>query len=350
VPLRIMPKNKSSKKKSSPAKRVKKTDSKQSVARVYVRGLQADTTTDALKTYAGKEATWVRWLKHQNGKFTGCAFVDFSSQKAAKNFVKKNGEEFEGRELLIKAAETSKEYGGTPQIKTFDIAVSGFPEDDEDKLKEFAGAGVKRVHFMKNRDDDFNGLAFASFGSAKDADNFMKKSGKEFEGSEITLRFGSRNTPSAYVSGFPEGTSEKDVKNFVGNKKAVDAVRFAGKDDAYCFVDFNSIAACNKFLKKNGSDLKGETVTISLSRGQNMAENRKLFIGQLPDKYPVEELRDYLKQSGNVKWLKCLWKKNIAFVTFSTPEEAQACQKNHKEEFNGNKLMIVPAKQIQRKQ
>lgn len=307
---------------------------------MYVGGLPSTVTVDGLKEYAGRDVTYVRWLNHQNGEFKGAAFVDFKSKQGAKKFIAKHGKEYEGSKLKIKEASLSPEKK-KPGLRRFTIHVAGFPEADEDLLKEFIGEDVKvgKIKFLTNGSDEFNGVAFVNFKSANDADAFMEKDGDECDGNVISLNFSKLNYPSAYVKKEGHTFTKTAVKKLVGNDDAVDAVRtFDGQD--FCFVDFNSIAACNAFLAKDGK--KGFKVSLSTSNNDSSKDD-SVFIGGLPDmrkKGTGKKLRDFMGKYGEIKYLKIISDGGYAFCTYSSVEEAEDCKSNTGAKFLGQNLQF----------
>jgi hypothetical protein len=212
-------------------------------------------------------------------------------------------------------------------------------------LREFIGGDVdvKKIKFLTGRGGAFNGLCIAQFTSAKDADDFMKKNGETFKGNEIKLFYAHENRPGAYVKGYPEGFTEEQMRQFVGAKKSVSAIRFV-KDGEVCFVDFKTIIACNRFLQKNDTTVEGETVTVRLADGVDRSKTASVFVGNLPDmraKGTGTKLRAFLEKFGTIKRLKIVSANSIAFVSFSSGEEAAKCKASNGSEFLGKPLVLT---------
>jgi len=232
-----------------------------------------------------------------------------------------------------------------PQITHFSAYVGGFPNAEKKDLLKFVGDyKLKGSRFLKKK----KGVAFVNFSSAEDVDAFVKKNGSSFQGSEILVKYAQTNLPSCHVSGYPDDFTEAQMKQFVGAKKKIAAIRFLGEDNAYAFVDFKTIVSCNQFLKKNGTKFSGETITIKLARGGDRSASASVFIGNLPDSVSEKALKKFL--GGDIEVCRIVEDKNIAFVAFASVEDATKAKAKNGSKFKGKEILITTKNRKQRKQ
>ena len=121
-----------------------------------------------------------------------------------------------------------------------------------------------------------------------------------------------------------------------------------GKARGICFVDFNSKAAAEKGLKKDGQKMQGREVKVVLSAGQDRgsAKNvgpqpegcRTLFVKNLDYKYEPKELRKALGKK-HVKEVRPFLdretgeQKGMAYVEFNDEAAAAEGMKHNGELF-----------------
>lgn len=214
-------------------------------------GNVTDANDDQLKKFIKKKVGKISWVT-QDEEFRGYGFVQFDTINGADQFVKKNGQKFQGEPVRISYATG---YAPTAYVKVEDQTLTVAA------LEEFVDNSNSTIRLMK--DGEF---AFVDFNTLKELNKFMAKKGEDLCSGEAILRLAKGKQPSqiacCYIAGFPEGTTDTKIRKFAG--KNVQKVTMARDEKNYAFVHFLNPSDAKRFAQKNGQELGGATVKINL--------------------------------------------------------------------------------------
>jgi len=110
-----------------------------------------------------------------------------------------------------------------------------------------------------------------------------------------------------------------------------------GKSRGIGFVDFDSPDAVTEALKLDGSDLDGRNISVQLknkpttpktprSTPEDSEPSRTLFVGGLSYNSTYDSIRGMFESYGIIEDLRHLEDKGMAYIDFSSVEEAQAAK------------------------
>ena len=158
---------------------------------VFVKSLPFSTTADAVSQFFASCGTVenINLLKDRLGRLKGTGFVRFSTKEAATKAVAKNGQEFEGRTLVVELAQPKEDRpqgfqrGGPRQgdknSKSVFVGNLSYTTTEDNIRKFFSDCGtISAVRLATDRDGSSKGFAHIDFENEQDAENAVKKSGK----------------------------------------------------------------------------------------------------------------------------------------------------------------------------
>jgi len=233
------------------------------------------------------------WLyDKKTGSFRGSGFVTFESSDAALKACAMSGTEWLGKEIKIDIARPMKSWNGKMHSgKSAGIYCGNLPGDvnKESLVKFFDGCGsIVDVNWREDEDGNFKRCAFVTFDSIQSAAKAWKRDGDLLEGYTVVVR---PRRPTAklkthsngdkkkvqplsdkpkgcrtcFVGNLPFDMDEETFAKFVG--EGVSNIRRltdqeSGAFRGVCFVDFESEAFVDAFVKRNGVVLRGRQIRI----------------------------------------------------------------------------------------
>lgn len=230
----------------------------------------------------------------ETGASRGMAFVDFDDEATVDEAIKLNGTELKGRRF-------SMDYA-TPRVKTSgpgekppnctSVVVKGLDYSvTEERLRRLfrkCGDGPTNVRMAMGKDGKSRGIGFVDFACGSAVDEAIKLHGKELEGRCLVLDFamprseegegaagkkqkGPGKKPpgctSVTVNNLSAAVTEKRlVKTFATSSGAPRSVNIVltetGEPSGTAFVNFYSETAVDEAMQLNGTELKGQCITM----------------------------------------------------------------------------------------
>jgi len=277
------------------------------------------TAVDDLKEFFSSvaELGYVKILPARDGKTTTMGFVEFDNEADVQKAVdEKNDSEFNGSNLRVMVNDrsggggggSSSGGGGGQNVTSNQVKVFNIPEgSSQDELKTFlSDAGeILNMKVLPCREGKDVTLGFVTFSNVDGAKSAIEKfNNADFNGSQLRIMgddkpplngvrdeapsrpmgrgaqllananrgggggssIGQRR-PQAKIFGFPEGTSQDDVKDFFATAGEVKYVKLLpireGKDTHLGFVEFDTSEEVNKAIELfDGTDFNGSSLKV----------------------------------------------------------------------------------------
>lgn len=261
---------------------------------VIVKGLAFSVTeADLTKTFknSGEGPTHINMLMNkESGTFKGIAFIDFDDEVAVDEAVKLSGTELKGRRFQIDFATPREKSKGPGEklagctsvvVKGLDYSVT---EADLNKSFRKCGSGPTNIRIaLDSNTQKSRGIAFIDFGDAEGVEQAAQLHGTELRGRSIIVEYaktaggedggkakdkGPGKKPigctSITVKGFGEAITEQRLTKFFSGCRSVNIVmdNETGLSTGLAFVNFGSTSAVDEAIKLNGTELKGNTLTL----------------------------------------------------------------------------------------
>ena len=205
------------------------------------------------------------------------------------------------------------------------------------------------VKHLKLLQDDENSVVVEFEDS--DAANFaLSRNGVEFEGAELSIVLNTGST--LFVTNYPATADDAYIRNLFREYGEIN-VRFPSllrnKKRRFCYVEFKRPSDAQSATEINGKDVDGLALEVKISnpaarqeRKESTNLGRQVFVGQLSFKAKGDEVENLFSKYGTIEVIKIpqdnhpTRNRGIAFLTFSTPEEAQAALVTNGEELEGS--------------
>lgn len=267
---------------------------------VILKGLAFSVTeADLKRTFeeCGDGPTNINILtEKETGKSRGMAFVDFDDEAAVDEAAKLNGTELKGRRFSLDYAtprEKSKGPGVKPEgcmsvvVKGLDYSVTSA---DLERTFEACGNGPTNVRIAMDKKTGLSrGIAFLDFGSDAAVDQAAKLHRSELKGRRFIVDYaavdqgGAEEAAAAKVKGLgkkPSGCTSIMVKGLAAEvteavllktfKRCGSGPRSAnlatdmssGEPNGEAFVNFWSEDAVDAAVKLNGTEVKGQIISM----------------------------------------------------------------------------------------
>jgi len=238
--------------------------------------------------------------------------------------------------------------GGQKEARVF-VANIPFDASIED-LKKYAGKSCTWVRRLQHQNGQFKGSAFFDFTSKQDAEKFLKKDGKKFQKRNLVIRSaeldGEKKSKqnishfSVYVGGF-SGDDEDELKEFIDNDN-VKKIRFLkGKNEGVAFVNFNTAAEADKFVKKNGSTHEGSKILVKYA-STNLPS---CHVSGYPDNFNEQQMKQFVGAKKTIDQIRFIGEeKSYAFVDFKTIVACNQFLQKHKTSVGGKVVSVKLAR------
>lgn len=278
---------------------------------VILKGLAYSVTEDDLRdTFknCGSGASNVSILcDRETGSSRGIAFVDFDDEDAVDEAIKLNGSELKGRRFSMDYATPRKKTNGPGEKPAgcTSVLVKGLPYSvtDADLMKVFrkCDGGPTNVRVVKDKNTGTSrGMAFIDFDTESAVDAAIKLHGTEFQGRRCIVEYakatstgdiesaegaksngkkGPGKKPAGCTSvtakGLAETVTEKTLmklfKTCAEGPRNVNIVydKETGAPTGTAFINFSSEAAVDDAMELNGTEVKGQSITLGYVKPKN---------------------------------------------------------------------------------
>jgi len=189
--------------------------------------------------------------------------------------------------------------------------------------------------------------------------------------SPIQAKKESENVPkTAFVAGFPVGTSRNTIRQFFKYCGSVKDVRVISntslaKTTFVCFVEFKTSKALKEAVKLNGTTYEGKYLEIKQAathsnskatpnKKDSKSQTYSLFVKNLAYKTTEEKLRKVFEQCGEISSIRIPTHKDtgkktgFAFIEFTTEEGLKnSLHKNmSRTTLDGRRLLFTTANKV----
>ncbi|KAJ9603946.1 Splicing factor [Cladophialophora chaetospira] len=257
------------------------------------------------------------------------------------------------------ATEPSIEKNGVEEVKRdrehASVLVQNIPQNvTETQIRQyFSKCGI--VKHLKLLQDDENSV-IVEFEEADAANFALSRNGVEFEGAELSIVLNTGST--LFVTNYPATADDAYIRNLFRAYGEVVNVRFPSllrnKKRRFCYVEFKRPNEAQAATEMDSKDINGLALEVKISnpavrqeRKESTNQGRQVFVGQLSFKAKKDEVETMFSKYGTIEFLKIPpgekqsnHNRGIAFLTFSTAEEAQAALTMNGEEFKGRKITV----------
>lgn len=239
----------------------------------------------------------------ETGTPRGIAFVDFDDEDAVDEAIKLNGSELKGRRFSMDYATPRKKTSGPgekPEGCT-SVLVKGLPYSvtDADLMKVFrkCDGGPTNVRLVKDKSTGTSrGMAFVDFDTESAVEAAIKLHGTEFQGRRCIVEYAKGDAESAggakdkakkgpgkkpagctsvTATGLAEVVTEKTLMKLFKacgeGPRNVNIVfdKETGAPTGTAFINFSSEAAVDAAMELNGTDVKGQSITMGYVKPKN---------------------------------------------------------------------------------
>ncbi|KIW76338.1 hypothetical protein Z517_11084 [Fonsecaea pedrosoi CBS 271.37] len=235
------------------------------------------------------------------------------------------------------------------------VLVQNIPTNvSETKIRQyFSSCGVvKQVKILQDEENS----VIVEFDDADAASFALSRDGREFEGAELSVILNTGST--LFVTNYPAAADESYVRNLFRPYGEIVSVRFPSlqrnKKRRFCYVEFKRPSDAQAATELDNKDIDGLKLVAKISnpairhsRQERNSDGRTIFVGQLQFKATAEDIEKVFSKYGSIEHLRLpkdqkitTRNRGIAFLTYSSSEEAQAALAMHGEEFQGRKLTV----------
>lgn len=256
-------------------------------------------------------------------------------------------------------AEQTIEKNGVEDLKRdrehASVLVQNIPQNvTETQIRQyFSKCGI--VKQLKLLQDEENSV-IVEFDDADAANFALSRDGVEFEGAELSIILNTGST--LFVTNYPSIADDAYIRNLFRPYGDIINVRFPSllrnKKRRFCYVEFKRPGDAQTATEIDGQEIDGLNLGVKISnpavreeRKESTNEGRQVFVGQLPFKATRSEIEEVFSKHGTIEFAKVPQdekslnrNRGIAFLTFSTHEEAQTALAMNGEEFKGRKITV----------
>ncbi|KIW01002.1 uncharacterized protein PV09_07520 [Verruconis gallopava] len=277
----------------------------------------------------------------------------------------------EGKESAVDETATKKMKSAEPDAKGTSLPETSQPKRDrehttvivehiplkttEGQIKHFFRdcGTIKSINLVHEKDSL---TATIEFESQDEAAYSLMKSGKTFQGSELSVRFGTGCT--LFVTNYPPEADKAYLKNLFANCGEVVDVRMpslkANAKRRFAYVQFLDPDAAAKATQLNDTLIDGKYKLVVAISDPNKAghregaqsEGREVFVGNVYWYAKEDEIKTLFESAGEVESVRIPRNiegksKGTAFVVFKTKEGAERAAKEYNEfQFKNRKLHV----------
>lgn len=227
----------------------------------------------------------------------------------------------------------------------------------ETKIRQFfSNCGtVKHLKFLQ---DDENSVV-VEFEDANEASFALSRDGREFEGSELSVILNTGST--LFITNYPAAADEVYIRNLFRSYGEIVSVRFPSlqrnKRRRFCYLEFKQPTEAQAATEMDNKEVEGMQMVVKISdpaarhaRAEKKTDNRTIFVGHLSFKATNKDLEKPFSKYGTLDKISLPHdpksqnrNRGIAFLTFTTAEQAQAALAMNGEEFMGRQISVSMA-------
>lgn len=198
--------------------------------------------------------------------------------------------------------------------------------------------------------------AVVEFEDADAASFALSRDGKELDGSDLSVILNTGST--LYVTNYVASADEAYIRSLLQPYGEVVNVRFPSlqrnKRRRFCYVEFKLPREAQAATELDDREIDGLQIVVKISnptarqeRSETKTEGRTVFVGHLSFKATADDVEKAFAPYGTLENVKLPTdakmpsrNRGIAFLTFATPEQAQAALAMNEQEFKNRKIKV----------